>query len=261
MSRNEALQFINVAHFFDHYFLLVFPTAALAIAPAWDMDYADVLFLGSPVYILFALGTLPAGWLGDRMDRMTLIGVFFLGCGMSSICVALAGSTLAMSIALGSMGLFAAIYHPVGLALVTQIGVRKGRALAVNGVYGNLGLAGAAVVTGILASQLGWQAAFYCPGGLSVLIGLVVFWRNRGSHVSPQEMATVTTAVQPSGSRKTQIRIAVIVGVSALFGGLIFNAVTISLPKFFDERLVGPSDDLAWVGASAGLVFAVAAFA
>lgn len=97
MSRNEALQFINVAHFFDHFFLLIFPTAALAIAPAWGMTYAEVLLLGSPIYVMFALGTLPAGWLGDRMDRMVLIAIFFLGCGASSVWVALSNNALTMS--------------------------------------------------------------------------------------------------------------------------------------------------------------------
>ena len=79
MSRSEALRFLNLAHFFDHFFLLIFPTAALAIAPSWDMGYADVLVLGTPMYVMFALGTLPAGWLGDTMDRMTLIATFFPG--------------------------------------------------------------------------------------------------------------------------------------------------------------------------------------
>ena len=58
-------------------------------ASVWDMHYADVLLLGSPMYLMFALGTLPAGWLGDRMNRLTLIAVFFLGCGLSSLWIAL----------------------------------------------------------------------------------------------------------------------------------------------------------------------------
>ena len=78
MSRNELLQFINLAHFFDHFFLLIFPTAALALAPAWGMTYAQVLIFGTPLYAMFAIGTLPSGWLGDRVDRMTLMIVFFV---------------------------------------------------------------------------------------------------------------------------------------------------------------------------------------
>ena len=83
-----------------------------------------------------------------------------------------------MSIGLGTLGLFAAIYHPVGLAHVTEIGLRTGRALAINGIFGNMGLAGAAAITGLLATRYGWQATFLLPGTLSVLLGLLLFLRN-----------------------------------------------------------------------------------
>ena len=261
MSRTEALHFINVAHFFDHFFLLIFPTAALAIAPAWNMSYADVLLLGSPIYLMFALGTLPAGWLGDRMDRMTLIAVFFLGCGGSSLWIAVSDGPLAMTVGLGALGLFAAIYHPVGLAHVTQIGLRTGRALAINGIFGNMGLAGAAMATGILASYLGWQWAFVVPGGLAVLIGSLLLIRNSRRKRMARQVDTDGISTFPTCDRSTQVTVFAIVCVLALFGGLVFNAVTISLPKFFDERLVDVTGDLAWIGASAGMVFAIAAFA
>lgn len=261
MSRTQALQFINLAHFFDHFFLLIFPTAALAIAPAWGMSFADVLLFGTPLYVMFALGTLPAGWLGDRIDRLTLIVVFFIGCGASSIWISLATGATSMTFGLGLLGLFAAIYHPVGLAYVTQIGLRSGRALAINGVFGNMGLAGATVSTGVLAQFFGWQSAFALPGVVSVVIGGVLFLRNRKN---PHLAASSTQADKPAApthDRKTQWTVFLVICVAALFGGMVFNMVTISLPSFLDERLVNESADLAWVGASAGFVFAVAAFA
>lgn len=261
MSRNEALQFINLAHFFDHFFLLIFPTAALAIAPAWGMSFADVLLFGTPLYVMFALGTLPAGWLGDRIDRVALIAVFFIGCGVSSIWISFATGPGALMAGLAALGLFAAIYHPVGLAHVTQIGVRSGRALAINGVFGNLGLAGAAVTTGVLAQFFGWQSAFAIPGAVSVLVGCVLVSRNRGNrHLSASGPAGGNGATRKH-DRRTQWAVFLIICIAALFGGLVFNMVTISLPKFLDERLAGDHADLAWVGASAGFVFAVAAFA
>lgn len=261
MSRNEALQFVNVAHFFDHFFLLIFPTAALAIAPAWDMSFADVLLFGAPLYVMFALGTLPAGWLGDRVDRLTLIAVFFIGCGASSIWISMAVGPMAMTIGLASLGLFAAIYHPVGLAHVTQIGLRSGRALAINGVFGNMGLAGAAVTAGVFAQYLGWQSAFALPGVVSVVIGGVLILRNRKTRELATPGATGNVCATLTHDRRTQWTVFLVICVDAFLGGLVFNMVTISLPKFLDERLVSAGADLAWVGASAGLVFAVAAFA
>lgn len=261
MSRTEAFHFVNAAHFFTHFFLLIFPTAALAIGPAWGMDFADVLLLGSPVYVLFALGTLLAGWLGDQVDRLTLIAVFFLGGGASCLAIAAAATPVMLAVGLGALGLFAAIYHPVGLALFAETGTRTGRALAINGVFGNLGLAGAAAATGILAQAFGWQAAFALPGGLSMLIGLLLLWRtgSRQQHhrgTTPSDDRTLRP--QP---RRIQRTVFAVVCVSALLGGLIFNMVTISLPKFLDVRLNETGAGLAWIGASTGLVFAVAALA
>jgi len=261
MSRNEALQFINVAHFFDHFFLLIFPTAALAIAPSWGISFADVLLFGTPLYIMFALGTLPAGWLGDRINRLTLIAVFFIGCGISSIWVSLATGPKSMTFGLASLGLFAAIYHPVGLAHVTQIGLRSGRALAINGVFGNMGLAGAAITTGVLAHFFGWQSAFALPGVISVAIGGALIVRNRNNrHLSTSSTKSEKGAVVMH-DRRTQLTVFLVICTAALFGGMVFNMVTISLPKFLDETLMTDRANLAWVGASAGLVFAVAAFA
>ena len=261
MPRTQALMFVNIAHFLDHYFLLIFPTAALAIAPAWGMGFADVLLYGSPLYAMFALGTLPAGWLGDRMDRMILIALFFLGCGVSGIAVALSGGPISMMAGLGALGLFAAIYHPVGLAHVTLLGLRSGRALAVNGVFGNMGLAGAAVATAFLAQTFGWRAAFWAPGGVSVFIGLVILLRIRPAQPDVNTQTDTAIRTAPAFERPVQRRVFLIVCVSALFGGLIFNAITLSLPKFLDERLITDGTSLIWVGTSSGLVFAVAAFA
>ena len=261
MSRNAVLQFINVAHFFDHFFLLIFPTAALAMAPALDMSFADVLLLGSPLYIMFALGTLPVGWLGDRVDRVSLIAVFFIGCGASSLWISTTSNPTALMFGLGSLGLFAAIYHPMGLAHVTQIGLRSGRALAINGVFGNMGLAGSAVTTGFLAGFYGWQTAFALPGLVSVAIGSVLVFRNRRRSRLAVSKAESRTAIPTKHSRSAQWTVFLVICVAALFGGLVFNMVTVSLPKFLDDRFVAESMDLAWVGASAGVVFAVAAFA
>ncbi|MCR9136401.1 MAG: MFS transporter [Alphaproteobacteria bacterium] len=261
MSRNSILVFVNAAHFFDHFFLLIFPTAALAIASAWAMSYADTLVLGTPLYVMFAVGTLPAGWLGDRVDRVILIILFFLGCGASSLMIALSTGSTLLSIGLGLLGLFAAIYHPVGIALVTDVGKRTGRALAVNGVSGNLGLAAAAVITALLADRFGWRSAFAVPGILSILIGAAMFASSRRRPDRTDTAGNVPKDARIPVDTRTQMIIFGVVCVAALFGGSIFNAVTISLPKFFDERLVAATGGLTWVGASTGLVFTIAAFA
>ncbi|MEL6575044.1 MAG: MFS transporter [Pseudomonadota bacterium] len=260
MSRFEALQFLNVAHFFTHFFLLIFPTAALAIGPAWEMSYPSVLALGTPLYVAFALGTPVAGWLGDKLDRMGLILAFFLGSGIAGIGTAFATGPVGLMLGLSGLGLSAAIFHPVANAMIPDLAERTGRALAVNGVFGNLGLAAAALGTGILAKVFGWQAAFFVPGLVSTLIGCVL-WARRRNGVPPVSAGVATNRPVVDAGPRGQRAVFALVCVAALFGGLVFNVITVSLPKLFDERLGALAGDLALIGASAGLIFFLAAFA
>src|ERR687892_447993 len=143
----RPLLFLNLAHAYDHFFLLIFPTAVLALAPAWGMSYGEALAFGTAAFVTFGLGTLPVGWLGDRWSRTHLMTIFFVGIGASAILTGLAQGPVSLTLGLGLLGLFASIYHPVGTALVVQNAGQAGRALGVNGVFGNLGVAAAGLAS------------------------------------------------------------------------------------------------------------------
>jgi MFS family permease len=256
----RPLLFLNLAHAYDHFFLLIFPTAVLALAPAWGMSYGEALAFGTAAFVTFGLGTLPAGWLGDRWSRTGLMSVFFIGLGGAAIVTGLARGPVTLTLGLGLLGLFASIYHPVGTALVVQNAGQAGRALGVNGVFGNLGVAAAGLVTGAIAAWLGWRAAFILPGMLAVLTG-VVFAR----HVAPA-MAEGGGARQDARPKvaiaaNAQIRLFTVIGVASLFGGVVFHGTTVALPKIFEVRLAAVVDDLAAIGVLVSLVFAFAAVA
>ena len=261
MSRKSGLMYLNLAHFFDHFFLLVFPTAVIAIEADWALSYGAALALGTSMYVAFGLATLPAGWLGDHVDRRTLITVFFFGCGLSSVATGFSTGPLSLAVGLAFLGAFAAIYHPVGMALVIELAERPGRALAVNGVFGNMGLAGSALLTGLLAQAFGWRSAFLAPGVIAILIGISYAWQNHSSRLAVQNAKKDSEEVFVAAGRRSQIRVFIVVIISAIFGGVVFNAVTMTLPKLFDERLVSTGIDLSQVGGYTALVFAVAAFA
>jgi MFS family permease len=258
MSNRLHLGFINAAHFAIHYLLLIFPTAALAIEKDWQSSYADVLSLGTAALVIFGLATLPAGWLGDRLPKTWLMSAFFLGGGSAAMLTGFAAGPLPLAAGLAMVGFFCAIYHPVGLAMISELSEAQGQALAINGVFGNLGLAGAAIATGALAESFGWRTAFLLPGFVIVVIGVVyasLFGRRIALGPS-NRIAKSHVAV----SRNAQLRIVGLVAVSALFGGLIFNGVTVSLPKVMEERLSVHGLDLTLVGSTTALVFAIAAF-
>jgi MFS family permease len=251
MIRSRAFLLLNLAHFFDHFVLLILPTAALAMG---RQDYAVALAPAGWAFAAFALATMPAGWLGDRWGRVPMMRLFWFGTGAACLVAGLSSGALGLSIGLALIGAFAAIYHPVATAMVMGFTQRAGHALAVNGVFGNLGVAAAALATAVLTEWVSWRAAFVTPGLAMLALGC---WY---ATIPAAEQMPVASARQPvTAEPGVQARVFAFILISGLFGGLVFNGATIALPKLLAERL--PEASLGGVGAMAALVFAAAAFA
>ncbi|MGR5060794.1 MFS transporter [Vibrio rotiferianus] len=163
MNRSFNAGVLNVGHALNHYFLLIFPSVVLTLHKEWDMSYAELLQVGSGAILVYGVMSLPAGWLADRWSRKGMMLVFYFGMGTSALFTALAQTPWQMGLGLCAIALFAAIYHPVGIALIFSSANKTGRAIAVNGLAGNLGLAFAAIGTALLCQWFAWQAAFYIP--------------------------------------------------------------------------------------------------
>ncbi len=273
--------FLNIGHFLDHLFMLIFATvAALALSDEWDVSYGALLGYATPGFFAFGLFALPAGWLADRWSRDGMMAVFFLGTGLASIATGFSATPLQLAFGLFVIGMFAAIYHPVGLAIVTGKWRNTGMRIAVNGVWGNLGVACGALLTGFMIDNAGWRAAFIVPGLVSVGLG-IAYWTMFRQEISERridETAAAARSPAPQGvdHKALLFRVSMIVFLTTAVSSIIFQSTTFALPKIFDERLQGlaaswaawandglPGNaDLATViGSLAFIVFAVASLA
>ena len=174
-----AIVFSNAGHSFSHMFIVLYATAVLYLPKVFDLPYAELLGLSSLGLVLFELAALPAGWLGDRWSQIGMMVIFFIGVGVGSIIVGMAGGPDGLFIGLTLIGLFASIYHPVGIAWIVAWADKQGMTLGINGVFGNAGSAIAPVFVGLMIDFVTWRAAFIVPGALSILcgIGLLVVWK------------------------------------------------------------------------------------
>ncbi|MBT5037799.1 MAG: MFS transporter, partial [Rhodospirillaceae bacterium] len=120
VSNRVGFGFLNIGHAYDHLFMLLFPTVVLGLEGTFERSYEELLALASPGFIAFAAGTLPAGWLGDRWSRSGMIAVFFIGIGASSILTGFASTPAEIAGGLTLIGIFASIYHPVGISMVVE---------------------------------------------------------------------------------------------------------------------------------------------
>ena len=185
--------------------------------------------------------------------------VFFIGIGAASIFTGFSETARQVEIGLALVGVFAAIYHPVGLAMVVADATRVGRSLAINGVWGNMGVAFAALTTGAIAELYGWRAAFILPGVVSIVIG--VFYALHLKSENSDGIAAAKKKTMAAIPVTTQRRAFLFLIVAPLLGGLIFNATTISLPKIMDERLSSLFEGTSEIGMITAIVFGCAAMA
>ena len=248
--QGRTIAFINLAHLLDHLLMLVFPTAVLGMGGDFGLDFAELLPLATGAFIAFGAGSLPAGWLADRWNRRDMLALFFLGSGLAAVLTGFAQTPVQLAASLTVLGLFAAIYHPVGTALLVDTAPRLGRAIGANGVWGNVGVAGAALLTGTLVELAGWRMAFFVPGTVAFAAGLA-FLVAVPRRQAPRPVASGTT---DSGRVRhpSVTRAFIILGVTTLAGGVAFSAATVSMPKLFQERLA----ELAASPATLGLLVA-----
>jgi len=259
----ERLHFLllNVGHFLDHLFTLIFATvAALALYREWGLGYADLLKYATPGFLAFGLFALPAGWLADKWSRDGMMSTFFVGIGIASIATAFARTPLEVGIGLFVVGVFAAIYHPVGLAIVVEKWRNTGMRIAVNGVWGNLGVASAALITGFFIDHGGWRTAFIVPGIVSILVGIAYTALTWTEIVRPKPRSRASAAVRdvPADIKALLFRVSMIVFLTTAVSSIVFQSTTFALPKVFDERLGGIAASATTLGQLAFLVFALA---
>ena len=248
---------LNAGHAIDHLFLLVFATAVAAIAADWGMVWQDLMPYTVGAFVMFGLGSLPAGRLGDLWGRRAMMGIFFLGMGSSGLLIALSSGVWSLAASLTLMGVFASIYHPVGIPMLVQQAKNPGFTIGVNGLFGNLGIAVAAILTGFLVKHAGWKAAFVVPGLLALLCGVLFLL------LAPRE--AVAPARRPKRSvdlpRAVMARVLLVMTLAAISSSLIFNFTTNGNGHLLTERLRGVIDDPARIGVLLAIAYTVASFA
>lgn len=232
----QVIVHVNAAHSFTHYCLLILPTAVLSMARpggGFGAEYGPILALATGGFLLYGLFSLPQGWLAARVGRRALMTAFFFGTGLGMVATGVADTPLMLALALAATGLFAAIYHPIGTALLVEAaGEQPGRAIGLNGVFGNIGVALAPMVTAFLVFRWDWHAAFVVPGAFCMLVGFS-WLRVPNLDQAARRNARPFPEIPPHLVRRAVTVLLLIAAVS----GLVFNAFTLLLPKLMQERL------------------------
>jgi MFS family permease len=250
---------LNIAHALDHLFLLIFAAAVSTIAIDMGLaQWQDLMPYGAGAFFMFGLGSLPAGRLGDVWGRRSMMLIFFFGIGAASILTAFAQTPWQLAVCLTLIGVFASIYHPVGIPMLLERASNPGATIGFNGLAGNLGVAVAALLTGFLIQWQGWRAAFLVPGVLALVCGWVF------ARACPPELSSPS---KRKGGAKVSLpapmlaRALVVMTAAAITSSVLFNFTTNGNGPLITERFKGVMEDPASLGLLLALVYAVASVA
>jgi MFS family permease len=249
---------LNVAHAIDHWVLLIFATAVSSIAVDFGFSrWEDLMPYATGAFFAFGLGSLPAGRLGDTWGRRPMMLAFFYGLGASLLLVALAQGPWQIAAALTLMGVFSSIYHPVGIPMLLRDARRPGRTIGVNGLAGNLGIALAALVTGLIVKYFGWRVAFAVPALASIGCGLLFARLSPPEGEPPTRRKPAAPALPPG----VLVRVVAVITVIATTSALLFNFTTNGNTELMRERMAAVVTDPAALGLLLALVYSIASLA
>lgn len=219
-----------IGHFLSHFNMLVFPAVVLPLTKQLNLSLAEVLGISFWMYLLFGLTALPWGLAADRFGAKTLMTLFYCGAGLCGLAAAhWIDAPAKLALALAGIGLFSGIYHPAGLGLISKQMTRVSYAMGINGMFGNLGLATAPIISGLVIWFSGPQMA-YLALGIFNLAGLMIMLL-MPLPVGQGKSAKVS---HTQGGRGFIILLA-----AMMLGGVVYRGATVILPAYFEIRNQG----------------------
>ena len=230
--RNGSTLLLTFFHFSNDLCLGILPAVLPFIRNALDLDYLQAGGLLAALIITTGFAQFLGGWLGDRFPRRLLIAIGVGGVGICTLITALLGNYYSLIVIFVFMGLFAGLYHPSGIAMLsgrTEIH-QRGRAIANHSVGGSVGFFIAPILGGVIATVMGWQTTFMLlcvPALLSIPLAIIYLPRGDSRIMTK----SITNTISRSGvSWRPVITIAII--------AITMEIVTGSAVAFFALFLV-----------------------
>lgn len=258
--RNKTVHdvFINISHFLDHFIMLIFAKAAYDAGRHFGLTYEQIISYGTLGLVLFGACAPVAARLADKYSRSLMMVIYHFGIGISAILTSLARHPYELMMGIALIGIFASIYHPVGIAMLLKQERRVGFRLGINGVFGNLGVAFAPLIMGFILLYGDWRSGFILSGLFCLFYG-IIFVRNlkEDAELKPKKTATKNKYGFVDGWQRALFALALITSA----GGFVFGGMTFLVPRYFELEMLGLTSSVALTGLLASIVYTTASFA
>ena len=177
MKRPSVVQLVLIvscAHLMVHTYELALPSVEQLVASDYAVNKATMGQLSTVWRLPFGLGALLAGWLVDRYGSRRMLACYLIGCASLFVVASFQPQLSLLFVSMFGMGLFASIYHPAGLALISHGTTPEQipRALGIHGIFGSAGIGGAPFLAGIVLSfHADWTTYFQILAIPGILLG------------------------------------------------------------------------------------------
>ncbi len=153
---------------------------AFQIPPAEQEEVSGEL--GNWLRLPFGLCALLAGWLAERFGAKRLLLGYLVGCSLAAVLAWYAPNLLVMAGAMFTLGLFASVYHPAGLGLISHHTTpeNRPRALGLHGIFGSAGIAASPFLAALvfqLPIGADWRRYYLVLAVPGLLLAVLLAWR------------------------------------------------------------------------------------
>jgi FSR family fosmidomycin resistance protein-like MFS transporter len=246
-----------VSHFLSQAFLVALPT----LRDALGINAVQIGALMSAREVAGGLISLPGGMLCDRIRRLGLVlAATMAGFGLGWLIVGLASTYAWLILGMMVVAISGSLWHlPAMTALSRAFAGKRGMALSIHGVGGNVGDVFGPIITGFLLTYLAWRGLLSAYAVIPFVLAAMVLWAFRGKGESQTSQAReMTIGLQLRASLDllkdgTLWRLNIIAALRAM----CYQVYTTFLPLYLADEL---GFDSKAIGIYLALMFSVAIF-
>ncbi|MGD9853967.1 MAG: MFS transporter [Planctomycetaceae bacterium] len=231
---------ISCAHALVHLFELSLPSVEQMIGTEFSVGKQQTGVLGTVWRIPFGVGAVFTGLLVDRYGAKPLLLLYLAGCTSACLWAFAAASYGSVLLSMLTMGCFASIYHPAGLALISHATTAqtRGAALGWHGIFGSAGIASAPFLAGIVFSggDVTWRQYYLLltvPAAALIVLLFLRLPRDRPQDFTHSDSGAPTPVIVLAPPHHWKLYGVLV--TTGVLSGFIYAAFMHFLPRYLDD--------------------------
>ncbi len=219
--------------------MLVVPILLTRLMDHYALSLTQITSLWTMCYFLYGVMALPAGFLADKWSYKAVLMTFLIGTPFAIIIMGSAPSVTWFAVGLALLGISGSLYHPAGLAMVSQGVKQRGLAMGLQGIAGNLGLAFSPLIVGYLAANVSLRYTFYIlslPSFVAVIAFAFISRKLSKESYQPSRESQPKETDKPQ--EKLRIRAIILLYLAMSVAGFTYQGMTTMLPTYLDSKRI-----------------------